>query len=126
MAVTAMCTYPDFYKVAVASSGNYDNTIYTKNWGEYYQGIGEDLKFHVKTPMELAKNLKGKLMLVTGESDTNVNPSNTYRMVDAFVKANKDFDLLVLPGQDHHYQGVYNTYFERKKRDYFTKHLKEQ
>ncbi len=126
MAVTAMCTYPDFYKVAVASSGNYDNTIYHKNWGEYYQGIGEDLKFHVKSPMELAPNLKGKLLLVTGESDTNVNPSNTYRMVDALVNADKDFDLLVLPGQDHHYEGVYNHYFERKKRDYFTTYLKNK
>lgn len=123
MAVTAMCTYPDFYKVAVASSGNYDNTIYHKNWGEYYQGIDEDLQFKVKSPMELASNFKGRLLLVTGESDNNVNPSNTYRMVDAFVKANKDFDLLVLPGQDHHFKGVYESYFERRKRDYFSKYL---
>ncbi len=124
MAVTAMCTYPDFYKVAVASSGNYDNTIYHKNWGEYYQGIGEDLQFKVKSPMELAGNLKGKLLLVTGESDTNVNPSHTYRMVDALVHADKNFDLLVLPGQEHHYLDAYNNYFERRKRDYFTKYLK--
>ncbi|MEO8254465.1 MAG: prolyl oligopeptidase family serine peptidase [Flavobacterium sp.] len=123
MAVTAMCTYPDFYKVAVASSGNYDNTLYHKNWGEYYQGIGEDLQFKVKTPMELVSSFKGKLLLVTGESDQNVNPSHTYRMVDALIKADKDFDLLVIPGQDHHYIGVYDDYFERRKRDYFSDYL---
>ncbi|MFI0429386.1 DPP IV N-terminal domain-containing protein [Mariniflexile sp. HMF6888] len=123
MAVTAISTYPDFYKVAVASSGNYDNAIYHKNWGEYYQGIGEDLEFKVKTPMELVSNLKGKLLLVTGESDQNVNPSHTYKLVDALIKADKDFDLLVIPGQGHHFTGVYDDYFERRKRDYFTYYL---
>ncbi|RKD92546.1 DPP IV N-terminal domain-containing protein [Mangrovibacterium diazotrophicum] len=123
MSVVAMCTYPDFYKVAVASSGNYDNYIYHRNWGEYYQGIGEDNSFSVKTAMELALNLKGKLLLATGESDINVNPANTYRMVDALIKAEKDFDLLVLPGQGHHFEGPYKTYFENRKRDYFTKYL---
>ncbi len=123
MAVTAISTYPDFYKVAVASSGNYDNTIYHKNWGEHYQGIGEDLKFNVKTPMELVSNLKGKLFLVTGESDQNVNPSHTYKLINALIKADKDFDLLVIPGQGHHFTGVYDDYFERRKRDYFTDYL---
>ena len=124
MAVVAMCTYPDFYKVAVASSGNYDNSIYHRNWGEYYQGIGEDHVFSVKTAMELAPGLKGKLLLVTGESDDNVSPSNTYRMVDSLIKANKDFDLLVLPGQSHHYEGGYKSYFEKRKRDYFSDYLR--
>lgn len=123
MAVTAISTYPDFYKVAVASSGNYDNALYHKNWGEYYQGIGEDLKFKVKTPMELVSNFKGKLLLVTGESDQNVNPFHTYRMVDALIKADKNFDLLIMPGQSHHYTGVYDDYFERRKRDYFSEYL---
>ncbi|WP_163713278.1 prolyl oligopeptidase family serine peptidase [Mangrovibacterium lignilyticum] len=123
MSVVAMCTYPDFYKVTVASSGNYDNYIYHRNWGEFYQGIGEDNSFSVKTAMELAPGLKGKLLLVTGESDDNVNPSNTYRMVDALIKANKGFDMMVLPGQNHHYEGPYKAYFEKCKRDYFSKYL---
>ncbi|MBP1618228.1 MAG: hypothetical protein H6Q14_2055 [Bacteroidetes bacterium] len=123
MAAAAMCTYPDFYKVAVASSGNYDNTIYNRTWGETFQGIGEDNKFSVKTNQQLASGLKGHLLLVTGDVDQNVHPANTFRLVDALIQAGKDFDLLVLPGQDHHYEGVYKSYFEKKKRDYFNKYL---
>ena len=123
MAVTAISTYPGFYKVAVASSGNYDNAIYHRNWGEQYQGIGEDLGFNVKTPMELVSNLKGNLLLVTGESDQNVSPSHTYKLINALIKADKDFELLVIPGQGHHFTGIYEDYFERRKRDYFTDYL---
>ena len=123
MAVSAMCTYPDFYKVGVASSGNHDNTIYNRTWGETYQGIGEDNHFTVKTNQELAKNLKGKLLLVTGESDQNVHPAQTLRLVNELILDNKDFDMLVLPGQSHHYDPAYQSYFEKKKRDYFTQYL---
>lgn len=123
MAVAAMCTYPDFYKVAVASSGNHDNSIYNRMWGETYQGIGEDNKFTVKTNIEIAKNLKGKLLLVTGESDQNVHPANTMRLVNELILKNKQFDMMVLPGQSHHYEEPYNSYFEKMKRDYFSKYL---
>lgn len=123
MAAAAICTYPDFYKVAVASSGNYDNSIYNRTWGETYQGIGEDGKFKVKTVQELAPQLKGHLLLATGDSDQNVHSAHTFRLVDALIRANKDFDLLVLPGQSHHYEGVYDTYFQKKKRDYFSQYL---
>lgn len=126
MAVSAMCTYPDFYKVGVASSGNHDNTIYNRTWGETYQGIGEDNHFTVKTNQELAKNLKGKLLLVTGESDQNVHPAQTLRLVNELILDNKDFDMLVLPGQSHHYDPAYQSYFEKKKRDYFTQYLVNQ
>lgn len=135
MATAAICTYPDFYKVAVASSGNYDNTIYNRNFGEGYQGIQEKVdttvpgpdkvSFRFKTDINqtLAKNLKGHLLLVTGEVDANVHPGHTYRMVDALVKAGKDFDMLVLPGQSHHYEGIYKSFFEKKLRQYFAQHL---
>lgn len=123
MAAAAICTYPDFYKVAVASSGNYDNSIYNRTWGETYQGIGEDGKFKVKTVQELAPNLKGHLLLATGDNDQNVHSAHTFRLVDALIRANKNFDLLVLPGQSHHYEGVYETYFQKKKRDYFSQYL---
>ena len=135
MATTAICTYPDFYKVAVASSGNHDNTIYNRTWGETYQGIIEKTdtladgnkvtSFPFKTDINqtLAKNLKGRLLLVTGETDANVHPGHTFRMADALIKAGRDFDMLVLPGQGHHYEGVYKTFFERKLRSYFAQHL---
>lgn len=135
MSTAAICTYPDFYKVAVSSSGNHDNNIYNRNWGEGYQGIKEvddttkdgivktSFKFKTDVDQTLAKNLKGHLLLVTGETDPNVHPGNTYRMVDALIKANKDFDMLVLPGQSHHYEDVYQAFFERKKWQYFAKYL---
>jgi dipeptidyl aminopeptidase/acylaminoacyl peptidase/thiol-disulfide isomerase/thioredoxin len=126
MAVAAICTYPDFYKVCVASSGNYDNRIYNRHWGETYQGIGEDNKFTVKTDTELIKNLKGKLLLVTGESDQNVHPAHTMRLVDELIRQNKDFDMMILPSQSHHYEEPYNSYFEKMKRDYFSKYLLEK
>lgn len=119
MSTTALCTYPDFYKVAVSSSGNHDNRIYNRFWGETYNG------FNVKIDLneDLAKNLQGHLLLVTGESDQNVNPTHTYRMVDALIKADKDFDLLVLPGQSHTYDALYKTYFQKRLRAHFAKYL---
>ena len=123
MAFAAICTYPDFYKVAVASSGNHDNRIYNRTWGETYQGIGDDYKFTVKTNQKLAKYLKGRLLLVTGEVDNNVHPANTYRVVNELILQGKDFDLLILPNQGHAFDGPYKSYFEKKKRDYFTKYL---
>ncbi len=123
MAAAAICTYPDFYKVAVSSAGNHDNRIYNRNWGETYQGIGDDNRFQVDVNQDLVKNLKGHLLLVTGEVDQNVHPANTMRMVNALILNNKDFDLLILPNQSHHYEGAYQTYFEKKKRDYFSRYL---
>ena len=76
---------------------------------------------------DLAKrlgNLKGRLLLVTGEVDQNVHPAQTLRLVNALILKNKDFDMLILPNQGHHYEGPYGTYFEKKKRDYFTRYLK--
>lgn len=125
MAAAAIMTYPDFYKAAVASSGNYDNHVYNRMWGETYQGIAADnAPFKVKTVQELAPRLKGHLMLVTGDVDQNVHPIHTQRLVEALIKANKDFDLLVLPGQQHHYDFKHQMYFERRKRDFFERWLK--
>jgi dipeptidyl-peptidase-4 len=134
MAAAAICTYPDFYKVAVASAGNHDNNIYYRSWGETYQGIKEvtdtatgKTAFRFKTDVNqtLAGRLQGHLLLVTGEVDNNVHPANTFRMGDALIKAGKDFDMLVLPNQHHHYEGIYKTYFENKVRHYFGKYLIE-
>ncbi|SFA40725.1 Dipeptidyl aminopeptidase/acylaminoacyl peptidase [Pedobacter suwonensis] len=122
MTVAAMGKYPDFYQVGVASSGNHDNRIYNRTWGETYQGLENKMPLNE----DLAKKIKGHLMLVTGEVDENVNPANTYRMVDALIKADKDFDLMVLPGQDHHYEGAAKLYFEKRMRAYFAKYFIEQ
>ncbi len=125
MSAAAICTFPDFYKVAVASSGNYDNNIYNRNWVESYHGVDENFKLNVGTNMDIVSGLKGKLFLVTGDKDENVHPAHTYRLINALIKNNKDFDLLILPGQSHGYENPYKSYFERKKRDYFTKYLVE-
>lgn len=138
MAAAAILTYPDFYKAAVACSGNHDNNVFSRGWGECYNGVKEvvktvkdslgnekkeySYKFKVKTNQELAKNLKGNLLLVTGDMDTNVNPAHTYRLADALIKADKDFDMLVIPGAGHGY-GAADKYFERKMFRYFAKHL---
>lgn len=125
MAVTALCTYPEVYKVAVASSGNYDNTIYNRMWGETYQGIsGDNAAFKVDLVASLIKDMRGKLLLVTGETDQNVHPAHTMRLVDELIKWGKKFDFLVLPGQEHHYNEPYNTYFEHRKRDFLLEGLK--
>ena len=119
MSTAAICTYPDFYKVAVSSSGNHDNRIYNRNWVESYQGFDKPVALN----QSLAKNLKGHLLLVTGESDQNVNPAGTFRMTDALIKADKNFDLLVLPGQSHTYEEPYKTYFQKRLRSYFATYL---
>lgn len=138
MAAAAILTYPDFYNVAVSCSGNHDNNIFNRGWGECYNGVREvektetdasgkqkteyEYKFQVKTNQELAKNLKGHLLLVTGDMDTNVNPAHTYRLADALIKAGKDFDMLVIPGAGHGY-GSADDYFEQKMNRYFAKYL---
>ena len=119
MAVAALGTYPDFYKVAVSSSGNHDNTIYNRTWGESYQGFEKPYDLN----QDLATKIKGPLLLVAGESDENVNPAATMRMVNALILANKDFELLMLPGQHHTYQEPYQTYFQRRLRKYFVRYL---
>lgn len=119
MSTAAICTYPDFYKVAVSSSGNHDNRIYNRTWGESYQGLDKPVDLN----QSLATGLKGHLLLVSGESDPNVNVAGTYRMADALIKADKEFDMLILPGQSHTYEEPYKTYFQRRLRAYFAKYL---
>ncbi|MFH0989630.1 MAG: DPP IV N-terminal domain-containing protein [bacterium] len=131
MTAAAMMVYPDFFKVGVASSGNHDNNVYNRWWGETHHGVKEELNkkdsttsFKIKIPTnpELAANLKGHLLLVTGDIDNNVHPANTIRLVDALIKANKRFDFMIMPGQRHGY-GPYQTYFTRMMWNYFAEHL---
>ncbi|MGM9703298.1 MAG: DPP IV N-terminal domain-containing protein [Prevotella sp.] len=130
MSATALMTYPDFYKVAVASSGNHDNNMFHLEWGETFHGVRQEVvrgdtvfKCKIPTNLELAKNLKGHLLLVTGDEDNNVHPGHTFRLADALIKAGKQFDMLVLPGQGHLYKGAAADYWRRRIWLYFVRHL---
>ena len=123
----AMFRYPDFFKVGIAESGNHDQREYEDDWGERYQGLltksedGTD-NYDVEANQSLAKNLKGHLLLAHGTMDNNVPPYNTLLVVDALIKANKDFDLLLLPNQPHGY-GNMSSYMMRRRWDYFVRWL---
>ena len=121
-----MFRYPDFFKVGIAESGNHDNRVYEDDWGERYQGLlvrqGATDNYAAEANQLLAKNLKGKLLLAHGTVDDNVPPDNTTLVVDALIKANKDFDLLMLPNQAHGY-GSMSAYMMRRRWDYFVKNL---
>ncbi|MBP5218480.1 MAG: DPP IV N-terminal domain-containing protein, partial [Bacteroidales bacterium] len=108
MSTAAILKYPDFFKAAVSCAGNHDNSIYNRWWSEQHHGILEKVDkgdttfvYSISTNQELAKNLKGHLMLVHGDIDNNVHPANTIRVVNALIRANKRFDMLILPGQRH-------------------------
>jgi dipeptidyl aminopeptidase/acylaminoacyl peptidase len=130
MSTAAMLVYPDFFKVAVSNAGNHENNIYNRWWSEKHHGVKEIVdttgkaffEYNIDKNSELAKNLKGKLMLTTGEIDNNVHPGNTLRMVNALVKANKRFDFFMYPGQRHGY-GDMTEYHFWLTADYFAKHL---
>jgi dipeptidyl-peptidase 4 len=123
----AMFRYPDFFKVGIAESGNHDNRVYEDDWGERYHGLlvknadGTD-NYTAEANQTYAKNLKGKLLLAHGTVDDNVPPDNTLLVVEALIKANKDFDLLMLPNQRHGY-GDMSYYMMRRRWDYFVKNL---
>ena len=115
--VRALLAYPDFYKVAVASSGNQDQRGYLALWGENYQGpLGKDNYLEAANPT-LADKLKGKLLLAWGDMDDNVPPALELQLVSALIKANKNFDTLVLPNRNHGLSR--DPYFIRRRWDYF-------
>jgi dipeptidyl aminopeptidase/acylaminoacyl peptidase len=138
--------YPEFYKVAVSGAGNHDNRNYEDDWGEKWQGllvnnpVGVDAdKVKVdrevqKAPVEtnydnqanqlLAPNLKGKLLIAHGLMDGNVPPTNTLLVADALIKADKDFDMVMIPNAGHGFGN--SRWFMKKRWDYFVRHLKKQ
>ncbi len=118
----AMLTYPNFFKVAVSGAGNHDQRTYIPVWGESYVGRDNGENFDATSNPHLAVNLKGKLYLVYGALDDNVHPANTMQLVEALIRANKDFDLLILPNSHHSLQED-APYFTRRMWDYFVTHL---
>ncbi len=130
MSTAAMLVYPDIFKVAVSNAGNHDNSVYNRWWSEKHNGVKENISdkgdttfsYMIDKNPDVAKNLKGKLLLIHGEIDNNVHPSNTIRVVNALIKANKRFDMLILPTQRHGF-GDMNEYWFWRTADYFSKYL---
>ncbi len=130
MSTAAMFVYPDIFKVAVSNAGNHDNSVYNRWWSEKHNGVKENISdkgdttfsYMIDKNPDIAKNLKGKLLLIHGEIDNNVHPSNTIRVVNALIKANKRFDMLILPTQRHGF-GDMSEYWFWKTADYFSRNL---
>ena len=118
----AMFRYPDFFKVGISESGNHENLNYEDDWGERYDGLISNADYAAQANENLAKNLKGKLLLAHGLMDDNVPPGNTLLVVEALEKAGKDYDLIVFPNSAHGY-GQYSFYMMRRRWDYFVKNL---
>jgi len=130
MTAAAMFGFPDFFKVGISESGNHDNAIYNRWWSEKHDGVREvendegeiSFEYDIDKNQDIAENLKGKLLLITGDIDNNVHPSNTYRVIDALIRANKRFDFILLPGVRHGFGSVSDYVFWRRA-DYFSQHL---
>ncbi len=119
-ALAALLFHPEFYHVAVSSCGCHDNRMDKIWWNEQWMGWPVGPHYAASSNVENAHKLRGKLLLIVGELDTNVDPASTMQVVNALIKANKTFDLLVLPGQGHTMGGDYGT---RKMYDFFVHHL---
>jgi len=127
MSTAAMLVYPNFFKVAVSNAGNHDNSIYNRWWSEKHHGVKEVISekgdtsfvYSIDKNPDVAKNLKGRLLLIHGEIDNNVHPANTMRVVNALINANKRFDMLLLPTQRHAF-GNMTEYWFWKTADYFS------
>ena len=129
MSTAAILKYPDFFKAAVSCAGNHDNNIYNRWWSEQHHGIEEKVVasdttfvYAIETNPEIASRLKGHLLLCTGDIDNNVHPANTIRVINALIRANKRFDMLILPGQRHGF-GDMNEYFFWRMADYYCEWL---
>ncbi len=125
-AADAMFRYPEFFKVGISEAGNHDNRDYEDDWAEKWQGLLEKKadgtsNYDSQANENFAKNLKGKLLLAHGTMDDNVPPYNTLLVVDELIKANKDFDLIMLPNRGHGFGN--EPYMVRRRWDYFVRYL---
>jgi dipeptidyl-peptidase-4 len=125
-AADAMFRYPDFFKVGISEAGNHDNREYEDDWAEKWQGLLErkpdgSTNYDNQANQLVAKNLKGRLLLAHGTMDNNVPPYNTLLVVNELIKANKDFDLLLLPNRNHGFGN--EPYMVRRRWDYFVRYL---
>jgi dipeptidyl aminopeptidase/acylaminoacyl peptidase len=116
----AVLFHPEFYKVAVSNSGCHDNRMDKIWWNEQWMGWPLGPQYAAASNVDNAYRLQGKLLLVVGELDTNVDPSSTFQVVNALIKANKKFDLLYVPGGGH---GAGGAYYQHLLQDFFVHHL---
>ena len=120
-ALRALLAHGDFYHVAVSDCGCHDNRMDKIWWNELWMGWPIGPHYAEQSNVTQAQNLRGKLLLIVGEVDRNVDPASTLQVVDALIKADKDFDMLLVPGGGH---GVAETpYGTRRRRDFFVRHL---
>src|SRR5262249_35068980 len=112
--------HPDFYKAAVSACGCHDNRMDKASWNEQWMGYPVGLWYAESSNIDNAHRLRGHLMLIVGEMDTNVPPESTMRLADALIRAGKDFDLVVVPNANHGMGGVYGA---RRMQDFFVRHL---
>lgn len=127
-ALSALEFHPEFYKVAVAYAGCYDNRMDKIGWNEQWMGWPVDASYAKSSGVEHAKNVTGHILLVVGEQDMNVDPASTMQVVNALIKSHKDFDLLVAPNEGH---GVFRSsgdvgYGLRRQYDFFVRHLRRE
>lgn len=124
----ALLFHPDFYKVAVSYAGCHDNRMDKIWWNEQWMGWPVGPQYAASSNVDHAGLLQGKVLLIVGELDTNVDPSSTLQVVSALLEANKNFDFLMIPGGEHNAGrgGPYADYGERKRFDFFVKHLLAQ
>ncbi len=125
-AADGILRYPDFYKVAVSQAGNHDQRTYEDDWGERYHGLLEKgangtTNYDDQANQNLVKNLKGKLLIAHGTMDDNVPPNNTMALVDALIKANKDFELITMTNRRHGFGN--EPYMMRRRWDFFVRNL---
>ncbi len=119
-AASAVLHHPEFYKVAVAACGCHDNRMDKASWNEQWMGYPVDAHYASNSNIDNAQLLQGKLLLIVGEMDTNVPPESTMRFADALIRADKDFDLLVVPNAGH---GMGGTYGQNRMHKFFEQHL---
>jgi dienelactone hydrolase len=119
-AAAAVLFHPEFYKAAAAGCGCHDNRMDKSSWNEQWMGYPIGPHYSASSNIDNAKRLKGALMLIVGEMDKNVPPESTIRFVDALIKADKDFDLIFVPGAGH---GMGGRYGNRRMQNFFLKHL---
>ena len=117
----ALLFHPEFYKVAVSNSGCHDNRMDKIWWNEQWMGWPIGPWYAEQSNVTNAKDLHGALLLIVGETDHNVDPASTMQVVNALIKADKDFELIVFPGADHGAGG--GRYGDRRRRDFFVRHL---
>ncbi len=124
-AMGALLFHPEFYKAAVSYAGCHDNRMDKIWWNEQWMGWPIGPQYAASSNVEHAARLQGKILLIVGELDTNVDPSSTLQVVNALLKANKNFDFLMIPGAEHNAGrgGEYADYGERKRFDFFVRHL---